>query len=205
MIKRIGLTLVAALIFFCATQPASAAKPAENVDAKQFITSLTDKVLAISSDKTKAEKAKEAALVSLMDQALDIDRIGKFVLGVHWRTATPEQRTRYTKAYHRYLVETYIPKLLKHSAAKVTIKRVLDDSQTDSTVETEVNPDGTAYIQVDYKLRKQQPGNAFRIIDVVAEGISLSSTHRADFASIIDQEGLDAFIARLEAKAAATR
>jgi phospholipid transport system substrate-binding protein len=192
------------MVFFIlasSTSMLAFAKSAQPTDGEAFISDLTAKVLAISADKTKSEALKEAALVKIMDSTLDVERIGRFVLGTHWRSATQLQRERYSKAYHRYLVETYIPKLLRNNSAKTSIKRVVIDSPSDQTVETEVNSDGEIYIQVDYKIRKTAPKNEFKIIDVVAEGISLSSTQRADFASIIDQEGLDAFITRLEIKA----
>jgi ABC-type transporter MlaC component len=55
--------------------------------------------------------------------------------------------------------------------------------------------DGKSF-EVDFYLRRDHRG--WRIVDVIAEGISYLRTYRSDFGAEVRSEGLEALILRLE-------
>ena len=56
-------------------------------------------------------------------------------------------------------------------------------------------------ISVDYRVRKADSG--FKIFDVIIEGVSMISTQRSEFASVIGNNSIDYLIDQLSAKAKA--
>jgi len=68
-----------------------------------------------------------------------------------------------------------------------------------ATVRTEIKRSNGTKVGVNYSLRKV--GGEWKAWDVVIDGISYVKSYREDYGSEVQQKGLDAVIARLEAKA----
>lgn len=155
-------------------------------------------------DSRRAELRKDPAKLSaLVERVLlpnfDVDHAARLVLGRHWRTATPEQRKRFTDAFYGSLMSNYGDALLEFTGDRIKVlpSQVAPDA-TSATVRTEVKRSNGQKIPVNYTLRKTEAG--WKAWDVVIEGISYVKSFREDFGSEIDQKGLDAVIARLEAQ-----
>jgi phospholipid transport system substrate-binding protein len=71
-----------------------------------------------------------------------------------------------------------------------------DPGDTTATVRTEVKRSTGDKVPVNFSLRKTPEG--WKAWDVVIEGISYVKSFRTDFASEIQQKGLDDVISRLE-------
>jgi phospholipid transport system substrate-binding protein len=120
------------------------------------------------------------------------------VLGRHWRTATPEQRTRFTAALYQSLLKTYGKALLDFTSDQMKVlppQGAADAAR--ATVRTQVRTSNGTNIAVNYTLRKVD-GGQWKVWDVVIEGISYVKSFRDDFGSEIDQKGLESLLARLE-------
>ena len=81
----------------------------------------------------------------------------------------------------------------------MNITKVGSESEGDYLVETSiVDQDGKAY-KIDYKIKNAASGK-LAIYDVIAEGVSMIATQRADFSSVLSREGMDALIRKLADK-----
>ncbi|MFM7396923.1 MAG: phospholipid-binding protein MlaC [Gammaproteobacteria bacterium] len=155
-------------------------------------------------DARRAEFRKDPSKVSaLVERVLlpyfDVEHAARLVLGRHWRTATPEQRKRFNDAFYGSLLNNYGDALIEFTGDRIKVlpSPVATDA-TSATVRTEVKRSNGQKIPVNYTLRKAEEG--WKVWDVVIEGISYVKSFREDFGSEIDQKGLDAVIARLEAQ-----
>ena len=75
--------------------------------------------------------------------------------------------------------------------------------ETRATVRTEVKRSNGTKVAVNYTMRKVN--SEWKAWDVVIDGISYVKSYREDYGAEVQQKGLDAVIARLEAKAASAR
>ena len=127
----------------------------------------------------------------------DVETSARAVLGLHWRTATPEQRKRFVDAFYHSLLSNYGAALVEFTADRLKIYPANVDPGADrATVRTEVRRDNGDRTAVNYQMRKTPQG--WKCIDVVIEGISYVKSYHDDFGAQIDQQGLDAVISRLE-------
>ena len=127
----------------------------------------------------------------------DTEYASRAVLGQHWRSATPEQRKRFVDAFYKSLLNNYGSALADFTSDKLKIFPVKSDPNSDrATVRTEVKRDNGDRIAVNYQMHKV--GNEWKAWDVNIDGISYVKSYHDDFDSQIDQQGLDAVIARLE-------
>jgi phospholipid transport system substrate-binding protein len=146
----------------------------------------------------KADPSKLDALVgNVLLPNFDTEYAARLVLGQSWRTATPEQRKRFVDAFYHSLLRNYGAALVDFTADRfVVLPYKGDPGDTTATVRTEVKRASGDKVPVNFSLRKTPEG--WKAWDVVIEGISYVKSFRTDFASEIQQKGLDDVITRLE-------
>ena len=95
MKKTIFTVLITALCFHLNVAHAAV----DAAGAEKFIQKMTDDGVEqiINANVSKAEK--QTRFKKLFNDALDLDFIGKYVLGRYWRTATPQQKTDFIGTY----------------------------------------------------------------------------------------------------------
>jgi phospholipid transport system substrate-binding protein len=146
----------------------------------------------------KANPSKLDALVgNVLLPNFDTEYAARLVLGQSWRTATPEQRKRFVDAFYHSLLRNYGAALVDFTADRfVVLPYKGDPGDTTATVRTEVKKASGDKVPVNFSLHKTPEG--WKAWDVVIEGISYVKSFRTDFASEIQQKGLDDVINRLE-------
>ena len=172
-----------------------------NQDPEQLVENSAKRMLA-ELDANRAMYTKDPTkLDSLVATVLlpnfDSEYSARLVLGQTWRTATPEQRTRFVNAFYHSLLHNYGAALLNFTADRFVILPYKGDpGDTMATVRTEVKKSTGEKVPVNFSLRKTDTG--WKAWDVVIEGISYVKSFRTDFAAEIQQKGLDEVINRLE-------
>lgn len=188
---------LAALVAFAF---APAAMAADTAGAREFVDTVAQKVLAISSDSSLNASGKTAKIEALFSDKVDIDFVAKFALGKHWRTATEAQRSAYVNAYKPFILKNYAGRLARYSGQTYTLKTPRADGDA-SIVPMEINDPNGQNIFVDYRL--SGTGKNFKITDIVVEGVSMLSTQRSEFNAIVDKKGVDGLIDALKSQVAA--
>lgn len=184
-----------------AANAAPAAAPAQNGGAAQtYVDGLAQQVLAIVKDSGTDKVERTKKIEALFTDKVDMDFIARFVLGKAWRAATPEQQQAYITAYKPFLLKNYASRLAKYSGQTYSLKKTRNDGNA-SVVTMEIQDTNGQSFLVDYRLREQ--GGNFKVLDIIVEGVSLLSTQRSEFASIIDQKGIDGLTEALKKQVAA--
>jgi phospholipid transport system substrate-binding protein len=189
---------------------ASASAIAQTAAAAAPATTAPDQVVqGIADDLGKAIEGHQAELkndreklIKLIDGILlphfDIDYASILVLGQSARTATPEQRARFAKAFYNSIAHRYAEGLLNYTKGRVRVLPSKGDMNEKRTiVRTEVVLDDGKTLPVDYAFRKTQDGS-WKAYDVIIEGISYITNYRNQVGAEIAKSGLDALITRLE-------
>jgi phospholipid transport system substrate-binding protein len=127
----------------------------------------------------------------------DTEDSARLVLGVHWRTATPEQRKRFVDAFYHRLLANYGSALVDFTADRLKIFRTeVDPNATAATVRTEVRRANGDRVAVNYYLHNTPQG--WKAYNLAIEGINYVNSYRIDFGDQIEAQGIDAVIKRLE-------
>ncbi len=209
MHKFARITIAAALLFFSCSVAFAQVPDAERQAREALAHRMANMTLAILKDQKTRVSDRQDNLQRSFARVMDIDWIAKFVLGNSWRTASDEQRERYTELYREYLTHVYVSTYAESSERKITDIKVIavNDSDADDshfTARTEVALSNADNLKVDYLVAARENGK-YKIIDVVIEGVSLLSTHRAEFGKIAARGGVDSVIAKLEQKLGAEK
>jgi len=127
---------------------------------------------------------------------VDFEALSRWVLGKHWRQATPAQRDAFMAEFREMLFLTYLRRVnaYRETAVRFTpLRSVPQDGRVE--VQAEVEPEGAPVVNVLFRMHLV--GDRWLIYDVAVEGISLVATHRSGFSQEISRNGLDSLIARL--------
>ena len=194
------LFALAAGAFAPAPAQAAALAPAEVV---QKIADDLANTIGARREELKNDRDK---LINEIDDILlphfDIDYASILVLGQTARSTTPEQRSRFAKAFYNSIAHRYAEGLLNYTRGNVRVlpfKGELNDKRT--IVRTEVILDDGKTIAVDYAFRKSSEGD-WKAYDVIIEGISYINNYRNQVAAEIKATSLDSLIERLETQGA---
>jgi phospholipid transport system substrate-binding protein len=160
-------------------------------------------VLAIIKADADIQAGDQAKIFALAEEKIlpnfNFERVSRLVLGKNWTRATPEQRVAFQKEFRTLLLRTYATALSKYQDQKIEFLplRMVDEAKTVS-VKTRIIQSGGQPIQVDYSLA--QENNAWKVYDIVIEGVSLVTNYRGQFSQEVRQNGLDSLIKKLISK-----
>jgi len=161
--------------------------------AKRMLTELDANRATYAKDPSKLD----ALVGNVLLPNFDTDYAARLVLGQNWRTATDDQRKRFVDAFYHSLLRNYGAALVDFTADRFVILPYRGDpGDTNATVHTQVKRENGDKVPVDFTLHKTAAG--WKAWDVVIEGISYVKSFRTDFASEVQQQGLDEVIHRLE-------
>ncbi len=161
--------------------------------AKRMLQELDKNRAMYQKDATKLD----ALVANVLLPNFDTEYAARLVLGQTWRTATPEQRKRFVDAFYHSLLHNYGAALVDFTADRfIILPYKAEPNDTTATVRTEVKRESGDKVPVNFSLRKVD--GVWKAWDVVIEGISYVKSFKTDFASEIQQKGLDEVINRLE-------
>ncbi|QMU62467.1 MAG: hypothetical protein GKR92_12465 [Gammaproteobacteria bacterium] len=129
---------------------------------------------------------------------IDLDSMGKLILGKYWKKASAEQRTSFVAEFKDMLIRTYAKSLVDYGHAKVNVLPARDKEEGKYyTVQSELDVgSGRPALQVAYIFRKNKQ-TEWKVFDLAVDGLSLVKNFRTSFNQEIRETSLDALIARL--------
>ncbi len=190
------------LMIFSAQSALAAAPKNDAAKASAYIESLGHQALDTISKKDATKEAKQQTLETLFKDNVDFAWVGRFVMGRFWRTATPEQQTRYLAAYQTFLIKHYTSRFTEYTSGsfKITGSSEVEPSEYTVNMQIIANNASEPPILIDYKVRKDKAN--FKVFDIIVEGVSLITTQRSEFSSVLNSKGVDGLTSMLEAKSA---
>lgn len=175
-----------------------------NVDAagaEAFVKNVTNDGIENIINANISQKEKDARFEKLFNNALDLDFIGKFVLGRAWRTATPQQRKDFIATYRELNIKTWSKRFDEFKGKNFIFKGTTpSNSPNQIFVNTTVPMDQGEPAKVVWRVK--QNGSQFKVVDIIIENVSLAITARNEYAGFIKNNagGVDALIKDLQNK-----
>jgi phospholipid transport system substrate-binding protein len=186
--RFIILVLAVFAAFAPARQSAAEAKDA----AALFIDGLAQRAIELMKQEELAPAQREEEVRALLNDGFEMRMIARAVLGRNWRRATAEQQSEFLVLFSDYVVKTYAKRLGAFTGQSLNVNRSVPINDKETIVQTSLQGTTGPDTRIDWRVRKikDQP----RIIDVVVEGVSMLTTQRSTYTSVIAREGVDGLI-----------
>ena len=190
--------LVGALAAPIALQMFGVARPAvaSPDGASAFVKSLVDAAILVLKIPVEEQARRERALRDLLIENFDLPLITRLVVGRYWRKANDAQKEAFMMVFEQHIVQVYTSQLGVYRDQRVEMRNVNARTDKDTIVGTEIMRQSDPPLRLDWLVR--ETNGSYKIIDLAAEGVSMMTTKRSEFSSVIAREGIDGLIDRLE-------
>lgn len=197
---RIQILIIMAILFFQgASAWATGPQAAMEVTVEKVMGILTEPDLA--GDDRWAERRELVA--DVLSKRFDFNEMAKRALAKAWNKRTNDEKEKFVTLFKDLLKNTYVERLQTYTdgSYKVVFDKVLVRGKR-AVVHSIVTQRGRD-ISAAYKMYQQ--GDEWFVYDVVIEGVSLVSNYRSQFVSVIQKDGYEELVHRLEKKIAEPR
>ena len=166
----------------------------------ELVKRTAEDVLAVVKNDKDIQAGDQRKIFALAEEKIvpnfNFDKVSRMVLGKNWTKATPDQKTAFQAEFRSLLIRTYATALSKYKNQVIEYKPFRKASESNvASVKTLIVQPGGQPIAVDYTLEKQ--GDAWKVYDIVIEGVSLVTNYRGQFSQEIRTNGLDSLIKKL--------
>jgi len=193
--KRIRLFVLLFLaVHMLAPLPLVSAQPAIDV-----VENLHKTLLLVMKDGNQiGYQGRYDRLAPVITDGFDMPFISKIVLGRFWETFDSQQRSKFIETFSRLSIATYAANFDTYSGERFKLTSEKEVSGGRILVQTQLIRSDGGKVQLDYLLHRV--GSQWRIINVVADGVSDLALKRADYTSFLKNNGLDLLLAKLNEK-----
>ncbi|MGI9227949.1 MAG: MlaC/ttg2D family ABC transporter substrate-binding protein [Gammaproteobacteria bacterium] len=196
--SRFSVLIVSAIILLLTTS----IQAIDQRTPEQIVEETSSQVLRVLNDDNDRLKEDPSLINDLINETvipiIDLNSMGKLILGKYWKTASEEQRTKFITEFKDMLIRTYAKSLVDYGHAKVKVLSNRGKKEGKyRTVQTELDiGSGKTPLQVAYVFRNNKE-KEWKVFDLAVDGLSLIKNFRTSFGQEIKETSLDALIERL--------
>lgn len=174
---------------------------AESINPHQIVEETAEQVLEVLKQDKDAIRKNPNRINDLVDEIIlpicDLERMSKYILSKHWKTASASQRIKFMDEFKVMLIRTYGQHMVEYSNAVITVLPEKNISKKRyRSVSTKLDlRNGSTPMHIDYVFRTTE--SSAKIVDVRVEGMSILRTFRTAFKYEIAETSLDELITRM--------
>ena len=184
---------LATLISTCASSMAGAETSGPVVTVDRLHSALLE---VMKNAETLGFEGRREKLAPVISECLDLQFISRIVLGRYWDDLSDQERARMIDTFTRLTINTYAARFDGFSGESFRTVEEKPMNRGRRLVRTELVRPADEAVHLDYVLHQAQ--GQWRIINIVAEGVSDLSLKRADYGSVIKREGFETLMQKME-------
>lgn len=179
------------VVAFAMAAPAAHADSHTETSVK-FINDLSNQAITTLSDKSISTEERRTEFRKLFRDGFAVNGIARFVAGRYWRSANENERAEYLQLFEDVIVNTWADRFSQYSGQKFEVKGASDatpdkSSEKVALVESLFFTDPTTPVRLEWRVASK--GDLYKIVDVKLEGISMATTQRDEFNSVVSKNG----------------
>jgi phospholipid transport system substrate-binding protein len=186
---------VGVLVLLCLSSFARA----EEQSARQVVEAFQDQLIeTMKQGKELGFKGRYDKLDASVKKSHDLPKIARIVVGKKWEELTPEQQAKLETVFSELSVSAYANNFKDFSGESFSFVSEEETGRGGVVVHTNLKIPGEKDVKFDYMMKKKD--DAWQIINIIADGVSDLALKRSDYTSVLNREGFDALIAKINEK-----
>lgn len=137
-------------------------------------------------------------LAPTVEAAFDLDLLAQLVLAPRWASLDESQQEAFTDVLRRFTIATYADRFAQDVGQRFSLRSVNEQRPNLHVVRTTLTVDRETEHRFDYQLRRAH--GRWRIVNVAVNGVSDLALRREQYVDVIDREGFETLIDKLEAR-----
>jgi len=128
----------------------------------------------------------------------DLTKIARIVVGKEWKKLSDEQKATLTDVFSRLSISAYAHNFKDFSGESFNYVSEDETARGGVIVHTVFVLPEDKDVKFDYMLKKK--GDNWRIINIIANGVSDLALKRSEYTSVLKRQGFDVLIAKINEK-----
>lgn len=187
---------------FCMLYLLTAAKSLaedKGASARQVVEQFQTRLINVMKDGPKLGfSGRYDKLYGPVSDSHDLTKIARIVIGKEWDKLSEEQQKQLTDVFSRMSVASYAHNFKDYSGESFVFDSEEQTPRGGVVVHSFLKIPGDKPVKFDYMLKEK--GNSWRIINIIANGVSDLALKRSEYTTILQREGFDALIAKINEK-----
>ncbi len=138
-------------------------------------------------------------LAPTLAASFDFETISRLATGRYWAQIPADKKREFIEVFTRLSTATYAENFKSFGGERFAT-RATENKKSAQLVKTVLIKSDGKEVSLNYLLANDQ--GRWRIVNVVAQGVSDLSLKRAEYTAVIGSDGIDTLIAKLKAKVA---
>lgn len=195
LLKKIALTIALSAL----SLSVSPALAEEAATAKQIVDNFQAQLIEVMKEgKQLGYAGRYHKLFDAVANSHDLTKIARIVVGKEWEKLSEAQQQQLVDVFSKLSVASYA-----HNFKEFSGEAFVFDSEEETTrggvvIHAHLTIPDDKDVKFDYMLKEK--GNSWRIINIIANGVSDLALKRSEYTSILQREGFDALIAKINEK-----
>ena len=135
-------------------------------------------------------------LEPLLAATHDIPYIARFTVGRHWAGFDADQQQAFTAAFERLSLATYAARFARLTPGALEVVSADPPGEARATVQALIHRSEAPAVPMEYVLHSTEQG--WRIINIVADGVSDLALKRAEYQGLLAAGGITELMAALD-------
>ena len=197
------LRIYVTLTFLCGLLFANSAFAATTVEssasAKQVVEQFQNELIDVMKQgKALGFQGRYEKLDPAIRNSHDLPKIARIVVGREWQKLTEEQQAKLTDAFSRLSISAYAHNFKEFGGESFDPISEEETARGGVIVHSLLVIPDDKDVKFDYMLKKK--GDTWRIINIIANGVSDLALKRSEYTSVLMRQGFDALIAKITEK-----
>lgn len=191
-IKRAWMA-IATVLWLALVAPLASAQTTSPTDS---VKSVVNSILAILRDDSLSFEEARPRIRSEIQRGFDDVAMAQSVLSTNWRSASESQQDEFRQLLMRTIESTYIGRVRAYTNETVEFRSESVNGNRASVNTVIISNSGN--IPIVYQLRQRRDG--WFVYDVEIENVSMVSTYRETYRSVVRRDGMDGLLQQMRDK-----
>jgi phospholipid transport system substrate-binding protein len=197
VLKNMKVALV--FIFWLFSTVSATAQAESGATAKQVVEKFQAELIAVMKNgKQLGFAGRYDKLYDSVSNSHDLTKIARIVVGKEWEKLSEAQQQKLVDIFIRLSVASYAHNFKDYSGESFVFDSEEETTRGGVVVHSHLIIPDDKPVKFDYMLKEK--GNSWRIINIIANGVSDLALKRSEYTSILQREGFDALIAKINEK-----
>ncbi len=200
--RNIVVPMVLTAVMLCSSLALASTPEDAQKTLQASVTHILDFIKSPKYKDAAARKELNANIEKEVYRVFDFEEFSKRTVGGFWKSFSAEQKKSFTDAFAALLFATYLDRIDGYSGEVVAFDGfVSGNNGTRVEVRTTLTMKNKQKIPMNYRMLPKD--GAWRVYDVLVEGISLVKNYRTQFNDALQKGSPEELISRVRERAAA--
>jgi len=194
-----GMKWVAVFLFGMLGSMSVFAEEDSTATARQVVEKFQAELIAVMKNgKQLGYAGRYDKLSGPISDSHDLTKIARIVVGKEWEKLTEDQQEKLVDVFSRLSIASYAHNFKDYGGESFVFDSEEETARGGFVIHSRLKVPNDKDVKFDYMLKEK--GKSWRIINIIANGVSDLALKRSEYTTILQREGFDALIAKINEK-----